>query len=59
MELGLKVKAEKTKHTLVFHHHNAGQNHDIKIENRSFDNGAQFYYNINRNRHKTDANIIY
>jgi hypothetical protein len=26
------------------HHQNAGQNHDIKIANRSFENVAQFRY---------------
>jgi hypothetical protein len=29
---------------LLFHHRNAGQNHDINIVNRSFENVAQFKY---------------
>jgi hypothetical protein len=29
---------------LLPHHHNTGQNHDIKIANRSFENVAQFRY---------------
>jgi hypothetical protein len=29
---------------LVSHHQNAGQNHDIKIANRSSENMAQFKY---------------
>jgi hypothetical protein len=29
---------------LLSRHQNAGQNHDIKIANRSFDNVAQFKY---------------
>jgi hypothetical protein len=33
-EVGLEVNAEKTKHMLLSHHQNAGQNYDIKIANR-------------------------
>jgi hypothetical protein len=29
---------------LLFHHQNAGQNHDIEIGNRCFENVAQFRY---------------
>jgi hypothetical protein len=29
---------------LLSHHQNAGQNHDIKIGNRCFENVAQFRY---------------
>jgi hypothetical protein len=29
---------------LLSHHHNAGQNHNIKIDNRSFENVAKFRY---------------
>jgi hypothetical protein len=32
------------KYMLLAHHHNAGQNHDIKIGNRSFENLSQFKY---------------
>jgi hypothetical protein len=31
MLVDLEAKAEKSKHMLLFHHQNAGQNHDIKI----------------------------
>jgi hypothetical protein len=34
-EVGLKLSIEKTKHMLLSCHQNAGQNHDIKIANRS------------------------
>jgi hypothetical protein len=45
-EVGLDINAEKTKykHILLSHHQNAGQNHDIKIANRSFENVSQFKY---------------
>jgi hypothetical protein len=43
-EVGLEVNAAKTKYTALFHHQNAGQNHDMKIANRCFKNGAQFKY---------------
>jgi hypothetical protein len=45
-EAGLKVNTEKTKYTrmLLSRHQNAGQNHDMKIANRSFENMAQFEY---------------
>jgi hypothetical protein len=38
------VNAEKTKYMLLSRHHNAGQNHNIKIRNKSFENVAQFKY---------------
>jgi hypothetical protein len=42
-EVGLEVHTRKIKYMLS-HHQNAGQNHDIKIANRSFENVAQFKY---------------
>jgi hypothetical protein len=33
-------KAEKTKYMLLSRHQNAGQNHDVKVGNRSFENVA-------------------
>jgi hypothetical protein len=41
-EVGLKVNIEITKYMLVLHHQNAGQNLDIKIANRLFENVSQF-----------------
>jgi hypothetical protein len=43
-EVGLEINAEKTKYMLLSRHQNAGQNHDIKIANRSFKNAAQLKY---------------
>jgi hypothetical protein len=54
-EIGLEVNTEKTKYMSLSRHQNAGQNHDIKIGNRCFENVAQF-------RHlgttKTNQNFI-
>jgi hypothetical protein len=41
---GLEANAEKTKFIFLSRHQNAGQNHYIKIANRSFENVAQFKY---------------
>jgi hypothetical protein len=43
-EAGLGVNTEKTKYMLISRHQNAGQNHNIKIANRSFENVAKFRY---------------
>jgi hypothetical protein len=43
-EIGLEVNTEKTKYMLLPRHQNAGQNHDIKIANRCFENVAQLKY---------------
>jgi hypothetical protein len=43
-EVGLKVNAGKTKYMLLSRHQNAGQNQDLKIDNRSFENVTQFKY---------------
>jgi hypothetical protein len=43
-EVGLEVNTEKTKYMLLSRHQNAGQNHYIKIANRSFENVGQFRY---------------
>jgi hypothetical protein len=44
MEENLEVNTEKTKYMLLSRHQNAGQNHDIKMADRSFENVAQFKY---------------
>jgi hypothetical protein len=43
-EVGLEVNGKEDKYILLSGHQNAGQNHDIKIANRSFENVAQFRY---------------
>jgi hypothetical protein len=43
-EVGLEINVEKTKYMLLSRHQNVGQNRDIKIANRSFENVSQFKY---------------
>jgi ribosomal protein S2 len=43
-EVGLEVNTKKTKYMLLSHHQNAGQNHDMVIANRCFENVAKFRY---------------
>jgi hypothetical protein len=55
-EDGLEVNAEITEYMLLSRHQNAGQNHDIKRANRSFENVAQFkYFGTTNNRSKFDS----
>jgi len=35
------VNAEKTKYMVVSHHQNAGQNHNLLVANKSFENIAR------------------
>jgi hypothetical protein len=41
-EVGLEINLEKTKSMLLSRHQKVGQNRDIKIANRSFENVSQF-----------------
>jgi hypothetical protein len=43
-EIGLEVNTEKTKYMSLSRHQSAGQNFDLKIGNRWFENVAQFKY---------------
>jgi hypothetical protein len=43
-EVGLEINVEKTKYVLLSRHQNAGQNRDIELANRSFENVSQFKY---------------
>jgi hypothetical protein len=43
-EVGLEVNTEKTKYMLVSQDQTAGQNREIKIGNRSFEDVSQFRY---------------
>jgi hypothetical protein len=44
LEVVLEIKFEKTKYMLLSRHQNVGQNRDIKIANRLFENVSQFIY---------------
>jgi coproporphyrinogen III oxidase-like Fe-S oxidoreductase len=37
-EISLEINVEKTKYMLLSRHQNVGQNRDVKIANRSFEN---------------------
>jgi hypothetical protein len=43
-DIGLEINVEKTKYMLLSRHQNVGQNRDIRIANRSFENASQFKY---------------
>jgi hypothetical protein len=43
-EVGLEINTEKTKYMLLSRHQNAGQNRNINIVNRCFENMAHFKY---------------
>jgi hypothetical protein len=43
-EVGLEIHIEKTKYILLSRHRNVGQNRDIKIAYRLFENVSQFKY---------------
>jgi hypothetical protein len=43
-KVGMEVNAEKTKYMLLSHYQNAGQNYNMKMANRSFENVSQFKY---------------
>jgi hypothetical protein len=40
MEVSVEVNTEKTKYMLLSCHQNSGQNHNIKVANRFFENVA-------------------
>jgi hypothetical protein len=43
-EVDLEINVEKTKYMLLSRQHNVGQNRDINIANRLFENVSQFKY---------------
>jgi hypothetical protein len=43
-EVGLEINVEKTNYMLLSRHQNAGQNRNIQMANRSFENVSQFKY---------------
>jgi hypothetical protein len=51
-EVGLEVNEEKTKYMLLPRHQNAGENHDVKIANRSFENETLQIFGNGSNKSK-------
>jgi hypothetical protein len=43
-EIGLEANAEKTKYMVMSQNQNAGHNHNIKIDNKSFERVEEFKY---------------
>jgi hypothetical protein len=43
-EIGLEVNAGKTKYIVVSQNQNAGQNHNIKVDSKSFERVEEFKY---------------
>jgi hypothetical protein len=41
-EIGLELNAEKTKYMVMSRNQNAGQNHNIQIDNKSFERVEEF-----------------
>jgi hypothetical protein len=50
--IGLQINVEKTKHVLLICHQNIGQNWDIRIINRLFENVSQFKLRNGSNKSK-------
>jgi NAD-specific glutamate dehydrogenase len=44
MDVGLGKNAEKTKYKIMSHHPNSGQNQNIRVANKSFQNVEKFKY---------------
>jgi hypothetical protein len=43
-DIGLEINAEKTKYMVMSCHPDLGQNHNISIDNKLFENVARFKY---------------
>jgi hypothetical protein len=54
-EVGLEVNGEKTKYMLVPRDQNAGQNRELKIGNRSYENVSLQLFGNNSNKSKFDS----
>jgi hypothetical protein len=55
--VGLEINVEKTKSTLLSHHHNAGKNQDIKTVNRPFVSQLKYFGTTVRNQNLIQKEI--
>jgi hypothetical protein len=55
-EIGLEVNAQKTKYMVMSRNQNAGQNHNIKLDNKSFGRVEQFMDNPNKSKFHSGRN---
>jgi hypothetical protein len=51
-DIGLEIKVDKTKYMLLSCHQNVGQNRDIKLANRLFENVTVKIFLDNSNKSK-------
>jgi hypothetical protein len=54
-EVGLEINLKKTKYMLLSRHQNVGQNQELKIANRSFENVTVQIFGDNSNKSKFDS----
>jgi hypothetical protein len=54
-EVGLQINVEKTKYMLLSPRQNAGQNQDMRIANRSFENVSAQIFGDDSNKSKFDS----
>jgi hypothetical protein len=43
-EIGLEISADKTKYMVMSRNQNAGRNHSVRIDNRTFERVEEFKY---------------
>jgi hypothetical protein len=55
-DVGLEINVDKTKYMLLSHHQNVGQNRDINIANKSFENIQIFGDNSNKSKFDSGGN---
>jgi hypothetical protein len=58
-EVGLEISVEKTKYMLLSRQQNVGQNRDIEIPNRSFENVSVQIFEDDSNKSKFDSRRNY
>lgn len=54
-ETGLHLHSERTKYVVVSPDQNAGQNHNVRMEEKSFEMGEQFKYLGTSNSNKSNS----